>query len=381
MQLQNLDDTRRGSRITAVLAGIWRAAPPPLSLNVEQFAAVAPCLLETGAGAAAWWRVRQAGWTIIPPVIEELQDACRLHTLQNAYHLKQLKEVLALFGAAGIEPLLVKGWSSARLYSEPELRPCGDIDLCVPPEQLSAAVEILTRGAGRYHLVDLHQGVADLDGRSWQQILQRSRTVSFPGGSVRVMGAEDQLRHLCLHLLRHGAYRPMWLCDVGAALERAGADFDWSYCLSGNSRLTDWVVYALGLANRLLGARIGSPEIAERAAFVPKWLITSVLHQWGLGGRSRDFVSVAEHLRRRGGVCAAVRDRWRNLNLVEVLFHWRSRPYRRVPAWFLRSAAMLARLEQYLVRRWRKTRQRPDAITQPFEVHPQQACRWPWLTG
>jgi hypothetical protein len=164
-------------------------------------------------------------------------------------------------------------------------------------------------------------------------------------------------------------------------MESSGPEFDWSYCLSGNRRLTEWVVYTLGLASRLLDARIPLPDVAERAASVPKWLIASVLHQWGLGGRSRDRVPVANYLRQRGGVRAAVRDRWCNLNLVEVLFHWGLKPYRRLPDWFLRCAAMLARLEQCLVRQWRKARQRPVAVSHPFELHPQQACRRPWLTG
>ena len=45
---------------------------------------------------------------------------------------------------------------------------------------------------------------------------------------------EDQLRQLCLHLLRHGACRPLWLCDVAVMLESLPGDFDWDRCLGGD---------------------------------------------------------------------------------------------------------------------------------------------------
>ena len=42
---------------------------------------------------------------------------------------------------------------------------------------------------------------------------------------VRVLSAEDNLRFLCLHLLRHGAVRALWLCDIAMALETRPARF------------------------------------------------------------------------------------------------------------------------------------------------------------
>ena len=45
------------------------------------------------------------------------------------------------------------------------------------------------------------------------------------GLDVRVLSPEDDLRFLCLHLLRHGAVQPLWLCDICVLLEARANDF------------------------------------------------------------------------------------------------------------------------------------------------------------
>ncbi len=52
----------------------------------------------------------------------------------------------------------------------------------------------------------------------------RSQLVNLDGVDVRVPGLEDHLGILCLHLLHHGAFRPLWLCDIAAALETRPAE-------------------------------------------------------------------------------------------------------------------------------------------------------------
>ena len=61
---------------------------------------------------------------------------------------------------AGIPSVLLKGQGVARLYPNPLLRECGDIDLYVGPERLEEAVRVLTPLASRY---DDH-----LQGKHWQ---------------------------------------------------------------------------------------------------------------------------------------------------------------------------------------------------------------------
>jgi len=115
---------------------------------------------------------------------------------------------------AAVEPLLVKGWAAAALYPDLGLRPFGDIDLLIRPRELETARTALRVEATRDCLVDLHLRFSELKGRSIDDLFARSRLVALERGQVRVLAAEDHLALLAIHLLKHGAWRPLWLCDV-----------------------------------------------------------------------------------------------------------------------------------------------------------------------
>src|SRR5262249_11103226 len=139
-------------------------------------------------------------------------------------------------------------------------------------------------------VVDLHRGLADgsmafalLNDHPLEALYERSQLVALGEVNVHVLGPEDHLRLLCLHMLGHGAHRPLWLCDVAIVLESRPPDFDWELCLSGDRRRSDWVACALGLAHHLLGAEIAGTPVEERARRLPRWLIPTVLRQWEVG--------------------------------------------------------------------------------------------------
>src|SRR6266704_3799000 len=159
--------------IATVLAGAWRQFPSQLELSGEKLELVAPILLTSGAAALAWKRVSNSGLRA-SPAATELEQAYRLHALQSAIHERDIQNVLALLSRAGIEPVLVKGWAIARLYPESGLRPYGDIDLCVHPEQFAAAKAALSNEPNNSQ-VDLHRGFAKLDTRSWDELYARSQ--------------------------------------------------------------------------------------------------------------------------------------------------------------------------------------------------------------
>src|ERR1700704_2761756 len=97
----------QGSLIASVLAGSWRQFPSPLKISIGELDAVAPSLLKSGAAALAWKRVSNSNLRTSPAAME-LEQAYRLHALQSAIHEREIKNVLALLGRAGIEPVLVK---------------------------------------------------------------------------------------------------------------------------------------------------------------------------------------------------------------------------------------------------------------------------------
>ena len=65
----------------------------------------------------------------------------------------------------------------------------------------------------------------------FDELFARSRVVNLGNEQIRILGLEDQLALSCIHLLKHGAWRPLWLCDVGLIIETLPAYFDWELCL------------------------------------------------------------------------------------------------------------------------------------------------------
>ena len=272
-----------GHRIATALSGAWRATPPSAELSEAELAVVAPLLLATGGAGLLWRRIHDPDWRASPAGIE-VRQACRLYSLHAALHESRIERAIALCRSAGAEPFLGKGWAIARLYPAPGLRPYGDIDLYVSPDRCAAARAVLRSPEGEECAVDLHEGFAELDDRRPEELKARSQVVRLGAVDIRFFGPEDHLRLLCLHTLRHGAWRPLWLCDVGVALESRPPDFDWAYCLGGDRRRSDWVACTLVLVHQVLGADFAGVPRAVRERALPPWLVRAVLQQWGTAG-------------------------------------------------------------------------------------------------
>ena len=273
-----------GKLVAELLAGSWRDSKS--SLAVAQLETITQHLLRSGAGGLAWCAIRGSHLRR-SPVADLFQAAYRMQTLQSALHERSLKKVIPALRSAGVEPLLVKGWAIARLYPEPGMRPYIDLDLCVLPDDYPRAAEVLKSSECQDCNVDLHKGFGKFYDRRTGDIFGRSMLVKLDDQDVRVLCEEDDLRFLCMHLLRHGAMFPLWLCDIGVLLERRGDDFDWDRCLSGSRRESDWVACAIGLANQLLGVDIEGTPVTSRAENLPEWLLPVVLEQWGSTPHSR----------------------------------------------------------------------------------------------
>ncbi len=336
-----------GELVASVLAGTWRRSPPPLSLSPAALAEITPLLLWTGAGSLGWWRVRDSDLRTCASALE-LRQAYRRHTLQAGLHERRIARAIALLSSTGVEPLLAKGWAAARLYPERGLRPYSDIDLWVRAGDHAAAVAALESPAGQRLRVDLHgeiRLVKYLD-RSWDELCDRSRLLPLGEVEVRIPGPEDHLRLLCLHMFRHGAWRPLWLCDIAAALERLPGDFDWEHCLSGDPRSSDWVACAIGLAHQLLGARVDGALVAWRTRHLPRWLLPAVLRQWGAAEHYMISPSMAFCLRHPAGALRALGLRWPNPILATVGVRG---PFNELPRLPFQLAECLSRTTRFIV--------------------------------
>jgi hypothetical protein len=301
----------QGRRMAAVLSGSWRPIPPEVDFEPAGWDGTATRLLETGAGGLGWWRVRGSALRK-RSASQKLHEAFRLHAIEACVREHRLALILERCRAAGAEPLVAKGWAVARLYPEVGLRPYGDVDLFVRPEQHAVAATALAGFRPRELTVDLHKGCPDLADHPVSEVWARSELCTCGVSRVRTAGREDSLRHLCVHLLRHGAWHPLWLVDVAAAVESADATFDWEYCLAGTRQRTHAVVCAVGLAHQLLGARVDHTPLADRARCLPRWLAPSVLRQWALRCERLTDLPTVDALHQPLTILPALRRRWPN---------------------------------------------------------------------
>ena len=213
--MKSKEALRKGNLVAEVLSGSWRSSSgiPTLRMTESELDAVTPLLYDSGTAALGWHRLKETPLRTSTSA-ELLHQAFRLQSLQSEIHEQTIEKVFRLFRQAGIEGVLAKGWATAGMYSVRTLRPYGDIDICVRPEHYKLAEDVLNNPEANDCWVDLHKHFSEIDDRTIDQLFARSRTVSLGKEQIRILGPEDQLALSCIHLLKHGAWRPPWLCDV-----------------------------------------------------------------------------------------------------------------------------------------------------------------------
>jgi len=308
----------RARLIAKALTGSWRSPSTPPRLSAAELAAITPVLIQAGAGALVWSRIRDSALAD-SGAAAELQQMYRLHRLEASVHIQRIKRVLEQFRRAGIEPVLVKGWNVARLYPEAGLRHYFDVDLCVAHDAYAESLKLVAGMEEDAPYIDLHDELDHLDTMPWAEFFVRTQMVSLcsprpsresPANKIhhegtedtekiRVPCAEDHLRILCVHWLRHGAWKPAGLCDIAAAIETRPLDFDWQRCLGPDPVRAGWVACTITLARELLGVKSegqrakGEGKRGEGPATSlpltpyplplapsPRWLVPAVLRQW-----------------------------------------------------------------------------------------------------
>jgi hypothetical protein len=303
--------------LSRILTGAWRESPPPLDLSADELEALAPLLVGSGIAGLAWRRIRHSSLASTRAG-QELRDAFRVQVLLEAAHEDRLKRVFTDLRAAGVEPILIKGWAISRMYPAGGLRPSGDIDLHVSPDlEETAKRAVVSLGEGQ-HDVDFSHEELDMLGLSWHDVFAHSEQVKLGETDIRVMGPEHHLALLCMHFLKHGGWRPLWLCDIAVALESRSASFDWERCLGTDMRKADWIACTLGVAHILLGADVADTPVAWRAQCLPHWLVTAVLRAWErprLDEHARPDL-IATTLRHPMSLPRALQARW--LNPIEA---------------------------------------------------------------
>ena len=170
----------QGRRLAAVLAGSWRPVPPQADFAAVEWDATVDAASRNRCrrpGLVAGARLGAAAPAGIAKTARRLS-----HALARSRHARAVdRRGLRPLPGAGVEPLLAKGWAVARLYPEPGLRPFGDIDLFVRPEEYAAAETALAGFRPRRLLLDLQRGFPDLADHPLQEVFAHSRSRSAAG--------------------------------------------------------------------------------------------------------------------------------------------------------------------------------------------------------
>lgn len=299
-------------QMASVLAGAWRARDCEVSNDV--IGELAPLLSKGGVAALAWFCIRQQRSELSESVANFYYKAYVGSAARAAVHEVELQRLARAFKACDVRCILLKGWSVARLYPESGLRPSGDIDLWVDPGQRKTA-DVILRELQVAHTIDLeHDQLRRFKERCFEEFYASCETASLGVTSIKVPRREDQLRILCLHFLKHGGWRPIWLCDIAVLLELQQV-FNWDLCFGTNTKWGRWIGSTIALARELLGARVPEGAPPNLIAKPPKWLVNAVLREWG-DPEPRKTAALSGLLpylwRRPWQVKSVLAGRWRN---------------------------------------------------------------------
>ena len=281
IQKSRRGDFPRGKLIARVLAGSWRAVPLKLQVSPSDLSAVITPLVRSGAGALVWWQLKHSPLPLPQQQWNCLKNIHRAYTLKSAIRERELGEVLRFCERNQVEPILIKGWAIARHYADPRLRPTGDVDLHVPLERLEELSIKWSTNPPVDCAVDWdHTEISKFENPDFHALHERAISATIAGFQVKMPCLEDHLRILCVHALKHGAWRPLWMCDIAAALESRTGSFDWNRCLGPDGKQAKWIICTLALAGRLLHADVQDTPAADELSKVPKWVFETVLRHW-----------------------------------------------------------------------------------------------------
>ena len=254
---------------------------------------------------------------VLPDATRDGLQAVALAALVRSLQLVgDLKRIAAVLAKASRPIIALKGPTLAgTLYANPAFRPFTDIDLVVKDADEAAVAAVLgelgyaehsvpaqewwhahghhvhdgapvhrTFMGSRQRLVELHADPLQLGLRPACEAERWARSVpvpDIPGASM--LGPEDQLVQLSVHLHKHGFSRLIWLKDLDLLLRAGLTGFDWDIIesVARAEGVTTSVWHSLRLAARVLNAPL---PIGALARFRPL-LWSQLLHGSSCGRR------------------------------------------------------------------------------------------------
>jgi Uncharacterised nucleotidyltransferase len=233
--------------------------------------------------------------------LNDAVPAAEMQCLKQAYQtnlhkaLRLSRELIRIdehLSGLGFEAMPYKGLVVAEaLYGDIALRPSGDIDLLIHPQDLprireavrelgysphaplseaeeraymNSGYECAFDGTAGPNLLELQWAIQprfyavdfDMDG-----LFQRSVTVTVAGRPVKTPCASDLLLLLSTHAAKHVWGRLVWLCDIARMMRLPSLEWRWIGSQAEDLGIVRILRVTMLLANRLLGAPV--PVAAE----------------------------------------------------------------------------------------------------------------------
>jgi hypothetical protein len=277
------------------------------------------------AGDPAHGGMRGADW-------QHLERAYYATGARNAALLSDLREVLTAFAAHGIETAVLKGAALVEtVYGNLAVRPMHDLDLLVWEADTAAAARTLERlgfepddwyrpadwyVAHMHHLVPYRRGLVKVEVHHHllppefavtvplDVLWARVRPATVAGVPAKVLGPEDLLAHLVLHVvLAHdftaGLFR---LRDIAEAVAHYRADIDWDRVLAASAGVERPMYAGLRAARDVVGAEVPHRVLAALrrtgrvSAAEGRWLMAAARRlavRVGEGGLVPTWVAMA----------------------------------------------------------------------------------------
>lgn len=213
--------------------------------------------------------------------MDSFENDNKWNILQGKLQEQKACNAFKYFRENGVEPILIKGFASARWYPSEIGRAYVDVDLCVPANQFEKCKELIASNPPDGIFIDLHKGLSHFDILPWERLFTNSEIFNLDGTEIRLLCPEDHLRVICSHWLIDGGENKQRLWDIFHAVDRRPREFDWEKCLDVVTRNRQkWVIYTIGIAHYYLGLDISGLPFEEHAKRVPKWMKREVEKNW-----------------------------------------------------------------------------------------------------
>jgi hypothetical protein len=214
--------------------------------------------------------------------VEDFRRDVNAITLGALQLTAEMLRLLSLLEAEGISTVAFKGpVLSLQAYGDPFARQFGDIDLLVSVPDFDRARSCLcshgyidngtvTHACNLFNYerrtaVDLHRwvlGPLGFSGSTWvtmdsESLLARSIELTFQEHRIRTLQTEDLLLALCIHGVKHGWERWIWLFDIAALIARQ-PQLDWDQLTkrAHEYAITEPVYLSLRLTETVCGSAL-----------------------------------------------------------------------------------------------------------------------------